>query len=42
MHQLPSNLVPSLGLSLVSVPINFNDYAIDLQEQQLFFDNCST
>ena len=41
-HQLPSNLVPSLGLLLVSVPTNFNDYVIDLQEQQLFFDNCST
>ena len=23
MHQLPSNLVPSLGLSLVSVPTDF-------------------
>ena len=42
MHQLPSNLVPSLGLSLVSVPTDFNSYTIDLQEQQLFFDNCST
>ena len=42
MHQLPSNLVPSLGLSLVSVPTDFNNYGIDLQEQQLFFDNCST
>ena len=41
-HQLPSNLVPSLGLSLVSVPTNFNNYAINLQEQQLFFDNYST
>ena len=41
-HQLPSSLVPSLGLSLVSVPTNFDGYAINLQEQQLFFDNCLT
>ena len=42
MHQLTSNLVPSLGLSLVSVSTDFDDYVINLQEQQLFFDNCST
>ena len=41
-HQLPSNLIPSLELSLVSAPTNFDSYVIDLQEQQLFFDNCST
>ena len=41
-HQLPSNLVPSLGLSLVSVSTDFDGYAINLKEQQLFFDNCST
>ena len=41
-HQLPSNLVPSFGLSLVSVPTNFDNYAIDLQEQQPFFNNCLT
>ena len=42
MHNLPSNLVPPLGLLLVSVPTDFNDYVIDLQEQQPFFDNCLT
>ena len=41
-HQLPSNLVPSLGLSLVSVPTDFDGYTIDFQEQQPLFDNCST
>ena len=41
-HQLPSNLIPSLELLLVSAPTDFDSYAIDLQEQQLFFDNCLT
>ena len=31
-HQLPSNLVPSIGLLLVSVLTDFNSYVIDLQE----------
>ena len=42
MHNLPSNLVSLLGLSLVLIPTDFDYHTIALQEQQPLFDNCST